>query len=212
MNIDKEVVYAQVDDINVYKFISQLHKSCRYLWKFDKFEDIKKHLKEQSAGLMGDYLNGLKEKKELDNIANQISKLETISRKMELTINAMSKNIINDDEDKEELMSNMVSVDMDNLARHLIDSIFVRNHRVLLDSEINTFIDNLLNHIIDGNFKSSSNPQDVIYKINNYLDTIDYSTINYLTNQESCLLLKLCKNTEFRNLLKHYINENIMPF
>jgi tRNA nucleotidyltransferase/poly(A) polymerase len=75
------VKYAHVDNINMFRFIEEIHKqfSNNIICEFEKFEDIENWLKNQWAGLFYEYLTSKKQMSEIGSLSEKISDLGDVS-------------------------------------------------------------------------------------------------------------------------------------
>lgn len=76
-----DVKYAHVDNINIFRFIEEIHKqfSNNIIYEFEKFEDVKNWLKNQWAGLFYEYLTSKKQISEIGSLSERISDLGDVS-------------------------------------------------------------------------------------------------------------------------------------
>lgn len=76
-----DVKYAHVDNINIFRFIEEIHKqfSNNIVCEFEKFDDIKNWLKNQWAGLFYEYLTSKKQMSDITSLSEKISDLGDLS-------------------------------------------------------------------------------------------------------------------------------------
>lgn len=76
-----DVKYAHVDNINIFRFIEEIHKqfSNNIICEFVKFDDIKNWLKNQWAGLFYEYLTSKKQMSDIGSLSEKISDLGDVS-------------------------------------------------------------------------------------------------------------------------------------
>lgn len=99
-NKELEIKYAYVDNVNVYKFLEKIYNNNDFIYTFDNFDDIRKQLVEQWAGLMFLHLRQLKEKKQLDSLSGEIENLKSISSRIDIAVNSILKKTVNEKEVK----------------------------------------------------------------------------------------------------------------
>jgi hypothetical protein len=78
---NKEVEYAHVDDVNIFKLIDDLYAQKRnnLIKDFEKFDDISCWLKDQWAGLFAEFLSKKNQDKDLADLSTQISGLKDLN-------------------------------------------------------------------------------------------------------------------------------------
>jgi hypothetical protein len=76
-----KVKYAHVDNINIFRFIEEIHKqfSNNIIGDFERFEDIKNWLTNQWAGLFYEYLMSRKQIAEISSLSENISDLSDVT-------------------------------------------------------------------------------------------------------------------------------------
>ncbi len=99
-NKDAEIKYAYVDNVCVYKFIEKIYTNNEFVYTFDNFDDIRKQLIEQWAGLMFLHLRKLKEEKQLDTLSGEIENLKSISSRIDIAVSSILKKTANENEVK----------------------------------------------------------------------------------------------------------------
>ena len=78
---NEEIVYAQVDSVNIFYFIEEILAKPfnNPIHTFERFSDIAVWLKEQWAGLFRDFLNRRSQQKQLTTLTNQVAQLKAIN-------------------------------------------------------------------------------------------------------------------------------------
>ncbi len=78
---NKEIEYAHVDDVNIFKLIDDIYAQKRnnLIKDFEKFDDISCWLKDQWAGLFADFLSKKNQEKDLADLSTQISGLKDLN-------------------------------------------------------------------------------------------------------------------------------------
>lgn len=76
---NKDIHYAHVDNVNVFKLIDDIYAQKRnnLIRDFEKFDDLSGWLRDQWAGLFADLLSDKKHDKDLEDLSVQVSGLES---------------------------------------------------------------------------------------------------------------------------------------
>lgn len=90
-----DFTFAHVDDINVFKFISAVSNNA--IKTFERVEEIENYLGNQIAGMLYLYLDQLKQKGQGNKILDAVSELQNISKQMNTMIQAVGKDVIQND-------------------------------------------------------------------------------------------------------------------
>lgn len=112
--------FAHVDDINVFKFISSIKGKA--IKTFEKIDDIENYLANQLAGMLFIYLQQLQDKKQEEKVLDSVSELQRISEQMNEMLQAVGKNVIQDNS---------------------FDNVILSQNKILIDFFVNQFIDNI---------------------------------------------------------------------
>ena len=147
-NKDKNITYAHVDNVNIYKFLERIYSTnFDYVYKFENFEDIKKQLIEQWAGLMFLYLKDLKDKKQLTTLNQEVETLRNISEKMDIAINAILETTITEEKLKV-VKKQQDDVYINNLAKtfiNLLPSVEGKSNK----KDVKKFLDYIIDFVKD---------------------------------------------------------------
>jgi Domain of unknown function (DUF4062) len=78
---NKDIEYAHVDDVNIFKLIDDIYSQKRnnLIKDFDKFDDIASWLKDQWAGLFADFLSKKTKDKDLADLSTQVAGLKDLN-------------------------------------------------------------------------------------------------------------------------------------
>lgn len=78
---NKDIEYAHVDDVNIFKLIDDIYAQKRnnLIKDFEKFDDISCWLRDQWAGLFADFLSKKNQDKDLADLSTQISGLKDLN-------------------------------------------------------------------------------------------------------------------------------------
>jgi len=112
--------FAHVDDINVFRFINNIKGKA--IKTFEKVDDIENYIANQLAGMLFLYLQNLQDTKKEEKVLDSVSELKRISEQMNEMIQAVGKNVI-----------------QDNSFNEVIES----QNKILVDFYVNQFIDNI---------------------------------------------------------------------
>lgn len=110
---NKDIKYAHVDSVNIFKFIEEVLAQPRNnpIFSFEKFEQIENWLKEQWAGLFRELLNRKTQQSQLKTLTSEINELQEVNRTLKTYLEAVMSGISPDDstklieEEKERLRS-----------------------------------------------------------------------------------------------------------
>lgn len=100
------VRYAHVDNINVFKFIEDVHNqfSNNVICDFERFEDIRNWLKNQWAGLFYEYLSGKKSQSDIKSLSEKISDLGDVTETLKNYLEKILK--VSNSKDAEKIIHN----------------------------------------------------------------------------------------------------------
>lgn len=103
---NEEISYAHSDSINIYEFVDELKENFanNIIFKFEKFEDIERILKEQWAGLFQQYLKKLRTDEKENRITDTIDKLEIVTDSINEMVNEMGKQLLDESEEYKKLL------------------------------------------------------------------------------------------------------------
>jgi hypothetical protein len=92
---NKTIKYAQVDHINVFKLIDDIHARQKsiYIQPFENFDDISNYLREQFAGLFADFLLKRNKERELKELEERIIELKEITEALKEYTESIMKEI-----------------------------------------------------------------------------------------------------------------------
>lgn len=90
---NKEVVYAHVDSVNIFKFIEQILSQPRNnpTHTFEKFLDIESWLREQWSGLFRELLRRMTEQKRIAELSHQVDDLKEINKTLKTYLETVIK-------------------------------------------------------------------------------------------------------------------------
>ena len=99
-NGETKVNFASVDNINVFRFISEIYEVKGIpVWSFTKVEDIRDKLKKQWATLFLQYLTNIKNIALQKRLENPINTIESSIKQMNILVEKLAEKIIDDTED-----------------------------------------------------------------------------------------------------------------
>ena len=113
--------FAHVDDVNVFKFISQIQGKA--IKTFEKVEEIENYLGNQIAGFLFLYLQQLQTSNNEKKILDSVSELNNISQRMNEMLNAVGKNVIKDDSTYNEVIQSQNLLIIDFFVNQFFDNI-----------------------------------------------------------------------------------------
>ncbi|WP_179208039.1 DUF4062 domain-containing protein [Clostridium diolis] len=137
---NKQIKYAHVDSVNIYKFIEEIRSSFsnNIIFQFERIEDIESILREQWAGLFQQYLNILRKSKNENKISDSISQLEIISSNINDMVNEIGKRSIQEDGEYETIIKEQNKKIINFYAEKIAESIrVVSDFFPLLDEDQN---------------------------------------------------------------------------
>lgn len=96
---NKEISYAHVDSVNIFKFIEQILSLPRNnpTQTFERFSDIENWLKEQWAGLFRELLKRMTEQKKFTELSHQVEGLKDINNTLKAYLESLMKAVSPDD-------------------------------------------------------------------------------------------------------------------
>lgn len=89
--------FAYVDSKNVFEFISTIYKSGVAIYKFQKFDDIEVQFRNQVSGMLFNYLEELKVRKNADEVKQSVGHMENLIKKMEKMIQSIGEKVLEDE-------------------------------------------------------------------------------------------------------------------
>jgi hypothetical protein len=206
---DSKIKFAFADDINVYNFINEIYKSGLYVFKFENFQDIKQTLKDQWAGLMYEYLLSLQKDVEIDSLSTEVSKLHTISEKMNVAIEGLVEKLLEGDSAKKaSIKEKQEKVDMDNLLVQINRAFDFRTKIFSLSKDERVaFFGKVLNTYINCDFRANG-IKEFFAKLDDKDDC--FTGIASNTNTLSSIQKSLSElSSEDISRLANYMNDNV---
>ena len=220
-NKESTIKYAYVDSPNVYKFIEKIYNNNDYVYTFENFDDIKKQLIEQWAGLMFLYLRALKEEKQLDCLSNEIENLKNISSRIDIAIGTILKNT-SDAKDVQAVNKRQSDVLIKSSAMRFASKLpyFETN---TTKEQINQFVNKLLAFFEIDDFTNKYTTQKASLFVKElYLSIFNQATEDFdrikirklyqIYNEEKQKLDKTDKLSFEKYVCEEVANNNILPF
>jgi hypothetical protein len=115
--------FAHVDDVNVFKFISQLQGNA--IKTFEKVEEIENYIGNQISGFLFLYLQQLQSASSDKRILDSVTELNSISQRMNEMLNAVGKNVLKDEYN--EVINNQNRLIIDFFVTQFFDNIKFEN-------------------------------------------------------------------------------------
>lgn len=143
---NKNIEYAHVDNINIFKLIDDIHQKPNNnpIFSFEKYNEIEDWLKEQWAGLFKNFLIKQGNSKKLDSLQSQIKNLETLNSTLKIYLETLmldnnanqKQNIIEQENKKITKLTNLDKLKSNNFFRYLFHEVDVTDETIIEFIEI----------------------------------------------------------------------------
>jgi len=122
---DVKFKFAHVDNVNIFRFIDLV--KVKPIKTFDRVEEIENYLQNQFAGMFYLYLDHLQKQKEVRQVLDSVTELNSISLRMNEMLNSVGKKILGNDGNHEyqEVIKKQFEMLADFFADQVLDMIDV---------------------------------------------------------------------------------------
>ena len=195
-NSDREIVndinYNYIDNINIFRFISEIRSLGLPEFHFSTIKDIENALADQWAGLMKDHLKLLREQAAVEKVSETLDRFEDVISNLDDKLSLLGDRLYQNNHDLYE--SKLTALKISNCIKKNLKLI------VRADEERELVINNLIKAIID-TFNTYSHLKDQSFRnmsdvLSNCLDkyNMKFSSLNFDLRKEKQLYPMLKNN------------------
>ena len=92
-----KLVFAFVDSVNVFEFISELYLTGLPIFRFSRFEDIESQFKAQISGMLYLYLESLINQKSENKVSESVDSIKNLIERMEKMVQQIGEKVLEND-------------------------------------------------------------------------------------------------------------------